>query len=636
LLRGWQLCPVLRLLLAKDGSVTTEIKITIESPDSRTGHKEEPITLPLLEAQNRADAAAPGALQGAEIFKKFENGLWYKGKVGAYDSKHGWYRVTYDDGDSEEMEGEEILELLFKTMPSWDFCPPWQLDINATTMPLPVPNTALTGRVAIVGRAPVEKAQRKKMAGRQKRQKITVSAEISAEIEKEEGEYSDGYATDSEGYQEESEDEEFEDEEEEMEVESPRKEASKALLLKTAQPKSSSNNKIRRKTANTSYSIVDIFYPNSNNTNPGLSRLHPSRTAAASPVISPPKAPHNFPLAGGGAAAVAAAAVAAGNRAVRVHSPPLAPSTAPIEEDADLEAGSLPEDIITTADGAVNTGGGVGGSSLGERTAAAAAIARPQAETTLPRPVASGSTSGMYAPCGAGHQRGTLAYDRLNKTFRPIGKWIVDKKAGTLLGRFIIDRRYLDVQEGIGPNKRSEAAPGWIGVRGTLHTNEEEDEDGEEDEDEDNGNDGDGGSGCGNNITKKKVPQKSNKSTVLGAPYTIIYYEPSHAKQCHLLYPTFNTAEEAAKAYDEFALNYYDPSEVDLNYPLDPTTRAALAERYQSEYANLSGRRAAILCAVDILNFEQSIPYQAVAQGSATPDDWEKFEYVLIKHIILA
>ena len=104
-----------RLLSDDDGSLTTEIYITIESSDSRTGRTEVPVKIPLLEAQHRADAVAPGALVGAEISKNFD-GLWYKGRVRSYDKKAAYYYIKYDDGDNEEMTTGTVLEYLMKRL----------------------------------------------------------------------------------------------------------------------------------------------------------------------------------------------------------------------------------------------------------------------------------------------------------------------------------------------------------------------------------------------------------------------------------------------------------------------------------------------------------------------------------------
>jgi hypothetical protein len=523
---------VLRLLKAtEDGSVTAEIKFTDESSES--GNQVQTF-VPLLEAQNRADAVAPGALQGAEIYKQFENKMWYKGKVGTFDSKQGWYRVNYDDGDSEEMDTEEILELLFKSMPSWDFCPPWQLNIEHLALKSPLP---VAHAVAPLSKKSNTTTAIKQGLGGQKRQKVATNSG---------GKYNECHSID------------------------------------TGVTRSE-----------------DIIIPSTMNINAGTSKT--ARDIAA-PVISPPRVPHKYPLAR--AAPNAPVAVCPG-------SPPLAPSTASVdEEEPGIEAGSLPEDVDMTA---AAGSGGSSGTTTATRTLGPA--------TQLPVP----SSSDIYAPCGAGHQRGAVAYDRHNKTFRAIGKWIIDKQLGTLLGRFTIDRRYLDCDEDQISCTRSSAVPGWLGVRGTFQTVEEEKED------------GDGVDGVHKNSQKRStVPAKGEaivKKSYLGAPYTLVFYDTQQAKQCHLLYPTFATAEEAAQMYDQFALSLYDPFEVDLNYPLDPEARIEAANTWQRECSKVTGRKASVLLAIDILNFERSIPDAAVkvvtaTEGTTPSQDWEKFEYV--------
>ncbi len=563
----WQLCEVRRMLSSEDGSLIVEITITVESSESRTGYKEVPYRVPIIEAEKRADAVAPGALQGAQVYKKFEDGLWYVGKVGKFDKREGWYKITYEDGDTEDMNTKEVLESLYKTMPHWDFCDAWQESTKGRPAAPLRTGTARGGRTVseAVDTAGVEK--KGKLYGRQKRQKVTEEEE-----ELSESYVSDDTVTSSSSSSEEEESEQEEEEEEEaIEVESP-----------------------RRRPAHDHVSRAQ------------LTSNHPSR------VISPPKLRHNIPLAAAAAAALGdgGAAGAGPSRDARRHSPPVAPLTAPAEQEAGIEAFSLPEDMLTTAAAAAATA-----------PAAARATRAPQPQQQQQRPPArpvlvTAPTSGFYAVSGAGHQRGALAYDRHTKTFRPIGKWVTDLKAGTLLGRFSIDRRFLDVDEPQASSGRSEAVPGWIGVRGTFQNYDENEEE------EENG-DGDGS----NKVVSKKK-KSSTKSAVLGAPYTIVYYEPNQAKQCHLLYPTFDTAEEAAATYDQFALSFYDPAEVDLNYAMDPEAREEAATTWKNEYSKLTGRKPAILCAVAILNFERSIPDGAVkvGEGAATLEDWEKFE----------
>ncbi|KAI3890900.1 hypothetical protein MKX03_033285 [Papaver bracteatum] len=50
-------------------------------------------------------------LQGREVRKLFED-EFYTGKVKKYDKEAGWYRVVYEDGDSEDLEWNELEEIL--------------------------------------------------------------------------------------------------------------------------------------------------------------------------------------------------------------------------------------------------------------------------------------------------------------------------------------------------------------------------------------------------------------------------------------------------------------------------------------------------------------------------------------------
>ncbi|XP_027176192.1 dirigent protein 17-like [Coffea eugenioides] len=50
-------------------------------------------------------------LVGREVLKLF-GGQYYAGKVAKYDEEMGWYRVVYEDGDSEDLEWNELEEVL--------------------------------------------------------------------------------------------------------------------------------------------------------------------------------------------------------------------------------------------------------------------------------------------------------------------------------------------------------------------------------------------------------------------------------------------------------------------------------------------------------------------------------------------
>lgn len=50
-------------------------------------------------------------LVGREVVKSF-GGQFYTGKVTEFDEEVGWYRVVYEDGDSEDLEWCELEEVL--------------------------------------------------------------------------------------------------------------------------------------------------------------------------------------------------------------------------------------------------------------------------------------------------------------------------------------------------------------------------------------------------------------------------------------------------------------------------------------------------------------------------------------------
>ncbi|KAI3965043.1 hypothetical protein MKX01_013974 [Papaver californicum] len=50
-------------------------------------------------------------LEGREVRKLFDD-EFYSGKVKKYDKEASWYRVVYEDGDSEDLEWNELTEIL--------------------------------------------------------------------------------------------------------------------------------------------------------------------------------------------------------------------------------------------------------------------------------------------------------------------------------------------------------------------------------------------------------------------------------------------------------------------------------------------------------------------------------------------
>jgi hypothetical protein len=50
-------------------------------------------------------------LEGREV-RKFFLGRYYSGTVTKFDKQSGWYRVEYEDGDSEDLDWSELEEVL--------------------------------------------------------------------------------------------------------------------------------------------------------------------------------------------------------------------------------------------------------------------------------------------------------------------------------------------------------------------------------------------------------------------------------------------------------------------------------------------------------------------------------------------
>ncbi|KAL1193449.1 Dirigent protein 17 [Cardamine amara subsp. amara] len=50
-------------------------------------------------------------LEGRQV-RKFFCGQYYSGKVTKFDKESGWYRVVYEDGDSEDLDWSELEEVL--------------------------------------------------------------------------------------------------------------------------------------------------------------------------------------------------------------------------------------------------------------------------------------------------------------------------------------------------------------------------------------------------------------------------------------------------------------------------------------------------------------------------------------------
>ncbi|GMJ03050.1 hypothetical protein HRI_003974200 [Hibiscus trionum] len=60
---------------------------------------------------SRKDKGCGEWLEGREVQKLF-GGKYYYGKVIQFDKENGWYRVEYEDGDSEDLDWVELEEVL--------------------------------------------------------------------------------------------------------------------------------------------------------------------------------------------------------------------------------------------------------------------------------------------------------------------------------------------------------------------------------------------------------------------------------------------------------------------------------------------------------------------------------------------
>jgi len=49
---------------------------------------------------------------GTRVKKKFNDNQWYERKITGYDPKEGYYKVLYNDGDSEECTYTEIRTMV--------------------------------------------------------------------------------------------------------------------------------------------------------------------------------------------------------------------------------------------------------------------------------------------------------------------------------------------------------------------------------------------------------------------------------------------------------------------------------------------------------------------------------------------
>lgn len=68
-------------------------------------------------SDTKHEAKSPGFqgfgewMEGREVWKLFE-GQYFSGTVVQFDKETGWYRVVYEDGDSEDLEWHELEDIL--------------------------------------------------------------------------------------------------------------------------------------------------------------------------------------------------------------------------------------------------------------------------------------------------------------------------------------------------------------------------------------------------------------------------------------------------------------------------------------------------------------------------------------------
>nr|GMD62702.1 dirigent protein 17-like [Ipomoea batatas] len=65
----------------------------------------------ITDAELHRDEGFGQWLEGREVQKLF-GGQFYIGKVTKYDVEMHWYKVVYEDGDSEELDWQELKEIL--------------------------------------------------------------------------------------------------------------------------------------------------------------------------------------------------------------------------------------------------------------------------------------------------------------------------------------------------------------------------------------------------------------------------------------------------------------------------------------------------------------------------------------------
>ncbi|XP_044474370.1 dirigent protein 17-like [Mangifera indica] len=90
-----------------------EAAVVINGVPAISSSSEKVYVLPDMvnDAKSPGDAGFGDWLEGREVQKLFGE-QYYTGTVIQFDKKSGWYRVVYEDGDSEDLDWPELEEVL--------------------------------------------------------------------------------------------------------------------------------------------------------------------------------------------------------------------------------------------------------------------------------------------------------------------------------------------------------------------------------------------------------------------------------------------------------------------------------------------------------------------------------------------